>query len=178
MSSPLTIAVAKRMPEVAAELAALGRQTFQDAFAADNRPENLAAYLAAHFGPEQQMAELQEPDTVFLLARMQQRLVGYAKLRVGSQLGMVPGKTPEARLEIERLYVLEDWIGTGLGAALMRRAIEEARQHNCRAVVLGVWEKNQRALEFYHRFGFKGIGQHEFLLGSDVQNDLILRKGL
>jgi diamine N-acetyltransferase len=178
MSSPLIITVAKRTAEAAAQLAAIGRQTFHDTFAATNSPADMAAYLDATFGPEKQLAELQQPDTVFLLARMQQQLVGYAKLLLHSQLGQVPGKAPEERLEIERLYVLDEWIGTGLGASLMRRAIEEARQQKCRAVVLGVWEKNTRALEFYKRFGFRAAGEHEFVLGTDVQNDLILRKGL
>lgn len=178
MSSPLTITIAKRTAETAAQLAALGHQTFHDTFAADNQPTDMAAYIEATFTPEKQLAELHDADTVFLLARMHQQLVGYAKLRLHSQLGLSPDKTPEERLEIERLYVLEDWTGTGLGAAMMRRAIEEARQSNCRAVVLGVWERNERALEFYRRFGFKVIGEHPFTLGSDVQNDLILRKGL
>ncbi|WBA40617.1 GNAT family N-acetyltransferase [Hymenobacter canadensis] len=178
MSSPLTITVAKRTAEAAAQLASLGHQTFHDTFAATNDPADMAAYLAATFSPELQLAELNEPDVVFLLARMQQQLVGYAKLRLHSTLGQAEGKVPEERLEIERLYVLEDWTGTGLGAALMRRAIEEAREQKCRAVVLGVWEKNDRALEFYRRFGFKAAGQHEFRLGNDLQNDLILRKGL
>ncbi|AII52523.1 GNAT family N-acetyltransferase [Hymenobacter sp. APR13] len=178
MSSPLTITVAKRTAEAAAQLASLGRQTFHDTFAAANDPADMASYLDATFSPELQLAELNDPDTIFLLARMQQQLVGYAKLRLHSTLGQVEGKVPEERLEIERLYVLEDWTGTGLGAALMRRAIEEAREQKCRAVVLGVWEKNDRALEFYRRFGFKAAGQHEFRLGNDVQNDLILRKGL
>ncbi|HEX8424827.1 GNAT family N-acetyltransferase [Hymenobacter sp.] len=178
MSSPLLITVARRSAATAAQLAALGHQTFHDTFAADNRPEDIAAYLAASFSPEKQLAELEDADTVFLLARMQQELVGYAKLRFNSLLGLEPGKAPDQRLEIERLYVREDWIGTGLGASLMRRSIEEARQKECRSVVLGVWEKNSRAIEFYRRSGFKVIGQHEFLLGSDVQIDLIMRKGL
>lgn len=178
MSSPLQIVVAKRTAAVAAQLAELGRQTFHETFAVDNKPEDMTAYLEANFGPEQQMAELQNPAVVFLLAHMQQVPVGYAKLLIGSELGIVEGKSPADRLEIERLYVREDWIGTGLGAALMRRAIEEARIQNCRSVVLGVWEKNERAIEFYRRFGFKVIGEHAFQVGADVQNDLILRKGL
>jgi ribosomal protein S18 acetylase RimI-like enzyme len=178
MSSPLLISVARRNAAVATQLADLGRQTFQDTFGADNRPEDMAAYLAANFSAEKQLAELEDVDTVFLLARMHQELVGYAKLRFNSKLGVEAGKTPDVRMEIERLYVREDWIGTGLGATLMRRAIEEARQHACRSVVLGVWEKNTRAIEFYQRFGFKVIGQHEFMLGTDVQNDLLMRKGL
>lgn len=178
MSSPLRIAVAKRTAPVAAQLAELGRQTFQSTFAADNRPEDMAAYLVENFNPEKQLIELQDPQTLFLLAYMQQKLVGYAKLRFDATLGLEPSKPATGRMEIERLYVREDWLGTGLGATLMRRAIEEARTQNCRTIVLGVWERNQRALEFYRRFGFKEIGRHEFRLGEDIQTDLILRKGL
>ena len=178
MTSPLRITLAKRTPAVAAQLAELGQRLFHETYAAQNRPEDMAAYEAATFGPELQLAELQDPNTVFLLAHMVQELVGYAKLKARSTLGLDPAKTSEERLEIERLYVAEDWIGTGLGAALMRRAIEEARQQNCRAVVLGVWEKNERARQFYQRFGFRPIGEHTFTIGSDVQTDLILRKGL
>ena len=138
----------------------------------------MAVYLAAAFSPEKQLAELADANTVFLVAQMQREMVGYAKLGFNSKLGVEPGKTPEQRVEIERLYVRQDWIGTGLGASLMRRVIEEARQKACRSVVLGVWEKNSHAVEFYHRFGFRTIGQHNFTLGSDVQIDLIMRKGL
>lgn len=176
--SSLHISTAKRNAETAAQLAALGRQTFHETFAADNSAADLAAYLDSAFGPDKQLAELQNLRNTFLLARLGPELVGYAKLHLHSMLGHDTGKVPAPVLEIERLYVLKDWIGTGLGAALMRRALEEARQHQCRSVVLGVWERNTHALEFYRRFGFKPIGQHEFVLGSDVQTDLILRKGL
>ncbi|MBT9394718.1 GNAT family N-acetyltransferase [Hymenobacter sp. NST-14] len=178
MTSPLRITVAKRTPATAAQLAEMGQRMFHDTYAAQNRPEDMAAYEAATFGPKLQLAELQDPNTVFLLAQMVQEVVGYAKLKIRSTLGLDPDKTPEDRLEIERLYVAEDWIGTGLGAALMRRAVEEARQQKCRAVVLGVWEKNERARVFYQRFGFRPIGEHTFTIGTDVQTDLILRKGL
>lgn len=178
MSYPLRITVAKRTAAVAAQLAEFGRQAFQDTYSATNRPEDVAAYVAETFGPEKQLTELEDANTVFLLAQMPQGLVGYAKLYIGSAPGLAPGKSPADRLEVERLYVQEDWIGTGLGATLMRRTIEEARAHRCRSVVLGVWEKNERALAFYQRFGFRQIGTHVFQLGSDSQNDLILRKGL
>ncbi|MCB2376234.1 GNAT family N-acetyltransferase [Hymenobacter sp. BT635] len=178
MSSPLRISVAKRTPAVAAQLAELGRQTFHDTFAADNKAEDMAEFLAATFSEEKQLAELNDSQTTFLLAHMQQQPVGYAKLRLGSTLGLEEGKEGSGRLEIERLYVQQDWIGTGLGAALMRRAIEEARLHSCRTVVLGVWERNEPAIAFYRRFGFREIGQHTFRLGQDIQTDLILRKGL
>ncbi|GAA4014747.1 GNAT family N-acetyltransferase [Hymenobacter fastidiosus] len=178
MTSPLRITVAKRTAPVAAQLAELGHQTFQETFAATNTAGDMAAFLAENFSPAKQLAELQDPKTTFLLGQMVQEVIGYAKLRTGSALGLEPRKAVDDRLEIERLYVREDWIGTGLGASLMRRALEEARTQSCRTVVLGVWEHNQRALAFYQRFGFRPIGTHEFRVGNDIQTDLILRKGL
>jgi ribosomal protein S18 acetylase RimI-like enzyme len=178
MSSPLRISLAKANSATAAQLADLGRQTFHDAFASANAPADMAAFLDATFSPELQMAELQDRENTFLLAHMQNELVGYAKLRDNSALGLEEGKEPAGRLEIERLYVREDWQGTGLGAALMRGILALAEQLHCTAVVLGVWEKNERARAFYQRFGFREIGRHEFRLGQDVQTDLILRKGL
>ncbi|UYZ58857.1 GNAT family N-acetyltransferase [Hymenobacter latericus] len=178
MSSPLRITTAKRNAATAAQLAILGRRTFHEAFAAQNKPEDMAEYLEQTFSPDKQLAELQAPNSFFFLAMMQQEVVGYAKLIIPSALGAEPGTDVSTRAEIQRLYVLEDWIGTGLGAALMRRCIEEARERGCRSVVLGVWEKNERAIEFYRRFGFKHIGGIDFKLGQDVQHDLILRKGL
>ena len=178
MSSPLRISLAKANAPTAAQLADLGRQTFQDTFAATNTAADMAAYLAENFGPDIQLAELQDRENTFLLARMQNELVGYAKLRDNSALGLPEGQDAAGRLEIERLYVRDDWQGTGLGAALMRGILALAEPLHCAAVVLGVWEKNDRARAFYQRFGFREIGQHEFRLGQDVQTDLILRKGL
>ncbi|OON68117.1 GNAT family N-acetyltransferase [Hymenobacter sp. CRA2] len=178
MSSPLRITSAKRTAAVAAQLAEFGRQSFHDTYAAQNTPEDMALYLAETFGPQQQLAELHDPHTFFFLALMQQQLVGYAKLYIGSGLGAEAGADVRTRAELQRLYVQEDWQGTGLGAALLRRCIEEARTQGCRTLVLTVWEKNLKAQEFYRRKGFKQIGETEYRVGNDVQNDFILRKGL
>lgn len=178
MSSPLRIALAKANPATAAQLADLGRQTFLETYSAQNTPENVAAFVLQTFGPDIQLAELQDPEVTYLLAAMQGEPVGYAKLCDNSTLGLEEGKDPAGRLEIKQLYVRDDWQGTGLGAALMRSILALAEQLHCRAVVLGVWEKNEKALAFYKRFGFRQIGEHPFQLGQETQTDLVLRKGL
>jgi ribosomal protein S18 acetylase RimI-like enzyme len=178
MSSPLRISIAKANLTTATRLAALGSQTFSETFAADNTPEDMAAFLAETYGPEIQLSELQQPRYTFLLAEMQGELVGFAKLWRDSPLGLAAGEQAPGRLEIKQLYVVEDWIGTGLGAALMRRILDLAQAENCTAILLGVWERNERAKAFYQRFGFREVGELAFTLGTDVQRDLILRKGL
>lgn len=178
MSSPLRISIAKANPATATRLADLGRQTFTETFGADNKPEDMAAFLTQTYGPDIQLAELQQPRYTYLLAEMQGQLVGFAKLWRDSPLGLAPGEAAPGRLEVKQLYVVEEWTGTGLGAALMRRILDLAQAENCTALVLGVWEHNARARAFYQRFGFREIGETTFQLGADTQRDLILRKGL
>jgi ribosomal protein S18 acetylase RimI-like enzyme len=178
MSSPLRISIAKANLATATRLAALGSQTFSETFAADNTPEDMATFLAQTYGPEIQLGELQQGRYTFLLAEMQGELVGFAKLWRDSTLGLAADEPAQGRLELKQLYVAEEWIGTGLGAALMRRILDLAKAENCTAIVLGVWERNERAKAFYQRLGFREIGEVAFKLGEDVQRDLIMRKGL
>ncbi len=49
-------------------LAKLGARTFSETFAADNSTENMSAYLAVAFKPEQQAAELADPRSSFHIA--------------------------------------------------------------------------------------------------------------
>ena len=178
MSSPLRISIAKANLATATRLADLGRQTFSETFAADNTPADMAAYLAETYSPELQLAQLQDPHYTCLLAEMQGQAVGYALLAEHSGLGLAADDTTTKQLEIKQLYIVEEWIGTGLGAALMRRTLELAQASGVSAVVLGVWENNHRAQAFYQRFGFREVGELAFKLGTDVQRDLIFRKGL
>jgi ribosomal protein S18 acetylase RimI-like enzyme len=178
MSSPLRISVAKANLPTATRLATLGRQTFLETFAESAPAADMAVFLDQVYGPDIQLAELRDARYTFLLAEMQGELVGFAKLWRDSTLGLPAGDATAGRLEIKQLYVAADWIGTGLGAALMRRCFTLAEAEHCTALVLGVWEHNQRAQAFYERFGFKVVGQHEFHIGSDVSTDLIMRRGL
>jgi diamine N-acetyltransferase len=47
-----------------------GARTFAETFAADNRPEDMAAYLAASFSPARQAAEPADPASTFLIAEV------------------------------------------------------------------------------------------------------------
>jgi ribosomal protein S18 acetylase RimI-like enzyme len=80
----------------------------------------------------------------------------------------------EDALEIARLYARKRALGSGVGAALMQRALAEAAGRGKDAVWLGVWEHNLRAIGFYEAWGFHRCGTQPFVLGSDVQTDFIM----
>lgn len=156
-------------------LAELGARTFAATFAADNKPEDMAAYLAAAFSPRQQAAELSDPRATFLLAEVDGRAAGYAALRAGDAPDCVTGAKP---VELLRLYVMREWFGRGVGEALMRACVDEAQAAGYQTMWLGVWEHNGRAQSFYRKWGFRLVGEHIFQLGSDAQTDLLMERAL
>ena len=161
--------------EDAALLSELGARTFADTFAADNTPEDLAAYMAASFNIAQQTAELEDPFSTFLIAEVDGRAAGYARLRVGEPEQGIEGPKP---IELVRLYVAREWLGRGIGAHLMRACLDEARQGGHETIWLGVWEGNPRAQAFYRKRNFRPVGEHMFKLGSDLQRDLLMERAL
>lgn len=166
----------RRATENDAELLAeLGATTFYQSFAAQNTPENMAAYLAATFGPEQQQAELADPRNTFLIFKSDGVAVGYAHLRAG--------ETPECvsdteAIELVRLYVSSTLQGSGVGGRLMDACLTEARRAGYQTIWLGVWQQNTRAQAFYHRWNFSIVGEHVFQLGEDRQMDWLMERSL
>jgi GNAT superfamily N-acetyltransferase len=155
----------------AATLTELGARTFRDSFAADNSPEDMEAFLASHYRPELQAAELKDPRNLYLLAEVSGVPAGFALLRDGPREPGVPGERP---VNLSRLYVDRPFLGARVGAALMLRCLEEGRSRGHDALWLGVWEHNVRARAFYARWDFTEVGEMRFLLGSDVQRDFVL----
>ena len=158
-------------PSDAGMLSDLGARTFSEAFARENTLANLDAHLRNSFSPEIQHRELSRADTIFLIAEADGQPVGYAQLLFNSREQGLEASHP---MEIRRIYVLQESVGIGVGSELMSASLNEARQHACDIVWLGVWEKNQRAIDFYKKWGFREVGSHIFLLGDDPQTDLIM----
>jgi ribosomal protein S18 acetylase RimI-like enzyme len=156
-------------------LAELGARTFDETFAKDNSPEDMAAYLADSFNVERLTAELNDPLSIFFIAEVDGGAAGYAKIHSGGASGGVEGERP---VELVRLYVSQEWLGRGVGQALMRRCIDEAREMGFQTIWLGVWERNVRAQAFYRKWDFREVGEHIFQLGSEPQRDIVMQRAV
>jgi ribosomal protein S18 acetylase RimI-like enzyme len=159
----------------ATALAELAARTFQETFADDNRPEDMALYLARAYGTSQQQRELLDADITTLLVEVDGDLAGYAQLRSGMVPECVTGKSP---IELWRFYVARPWHGRGVAQTLMRRVELEASRRGGQTSWLGVWERNARAQAFYRKNGFVDAGSHVFMVGTDAQTDRILVRPL
>ena len=79
-------------------------------------------------------------------------------------------------LELSKLYVREDFHGTGVARSLLDRVTECARTEGLGSVWLGVNVANHRANRFYDRTGFEVVGRRVFQLGDAVENDVVREK--
>ncbi len=156
----------------AALIADLSRTTFYQAFAKDNTASDMELFMNEQFTKEGLMQEVQEADGIFLLAYDVTEAVGYARIRVENKYKQ------EGALEVARIYALDKAIGQGVGKALMETCLQIARDMQMNMVWLGVWEKNERAIAFYEKWGFEKFGEHKFLLGTDWQTDCLMKKML
>lgn len=81
-------------------------------------------------------------------------------------------------MKLKRLYSRQEFIGAGIGRALMNRCLSEAASGGHDAVWLTVWEHNRRALAFYHKWRFEPCGLIDFPLGEAVMTDILMQRTL
>ncbi len=156
-------------------LARLAERTFREAFAAVNTPEDMELHCRTTYGEAIQAAEIADPDKVTLLCEVDAAAVGYAQVRWGRTPAFVVARAPG---EIQRIYLRADCHGKGVARDLMDACLREIAARGCDVAWLGVWEHNPRAIAFYRKYGFVEVGEHRFLLGNDLQRDVVLARPL
>ena len=150
----------------------ISKQTFSETFSAGNTEENMTKYLEEGLSIEKLTAELNNKNSAFYFATIDNKVIGYLKLNFGqSQTELKDDKA----LEIERIYVLKEFHGKKVGQLLYNKAMEIAKQENADYVWLGVWEENLRAINFYIKNGFVQFDKHVFKLGNDEQTDIMMK---
>jgi hypothetical protein len=169
------IRIQKVPPAEAAQLLDFSKKTFHHFFGPVNHPASIDAYSAKAFTLQKMQAELANPNSEFYFAMQGNDIAGYIKLNFGEAQTEPLG--PGA-VEIERIYVAEEYHGKHIGRQLLNFAVEAAKNKHLECVWLGVWEHNTKAIGFYKHHGFEVFSSHEFLLGDELQIDLLMRKTL
>ncbi|MBK7095648.1 MAG: GNAT family N-acetyltransferase [Saprospiraceae bacterium] len=150
----------------------IGIKTFSETFSEGNLEENMTKYLDEGFSIEKLTAELNDKNTEFYFATIDENVIGYLKLNFGqSQTELQDDKG----LEIERIYVAKEFHGKQVGQILCDKALEIAKRKKFDFVWLGVWEENPRAINFYKQNGFVEFDKHIFKLGNDEQTDIMMK---
>jgi ribosomal protein S18 acetylase RimI-like enzyme len=150
----------------------IGRQTFFEKFTENNSEENMLKYAEEAYTFEKIANEVNNPNSQFYLANLNNQTVGYLKINLGD--AQTELKDPQA-LELERIYVLNEFQGKKIGQMLFDKTLELAKKAAVNYVWLGVWEENKSAIKFYEKNGMKAFSKHIFMLGNDPQTDIMMK---
>ncbi len=150
----------------------IGMETMYETFAKSNTDDNTDIYLKESFSPEKISEELNNTESEFYLAVLNEQVIGYLKINFSQAQSDV--KDIES-LEIERIYVRKEFHGKEIGKILFNKALEIAKKNKLKYIWLGVWENNFRAISFYKRHGFVEFDKHIFRYGNDDQTDLLMK---
>lgn len=167
-----TVKIIRATLKDAGEMVALCRETFYTAFAEKNSPENMQVYLDQAYNEVVIRRELEDQESEHYFLLEDDRKVGFLKINWGA--AQSDSTDPES-LELQRIYVLQEYQNRGYGSLLLRYAKHRAVELDFQHIWLGVWERNPDAIRLYERMGFVVDGSHEFVMGDEVQTDVIMR---
>lgn len=128
----------------------------------------LKTYVRQKFSKESLTGEFLDQHSRFYVLNASGKTAGYAKLILNHQHPLINGYHVPCKLE--RLYLLPEYTGTGLGKLLFDFCLTEARNEKQDALYLTVYVENFPAIKFYKRCGFIEAGVVKFSLG-DFEND-------
>jgi ribosomal protein S18 acetylase RimI-like enzyme len=159
-------------PDDAAALAELAAVSFRAAYA-DGQQDATERYIADHYGPDRQAAELADRSLAYFVVELDSALIGFAMLAYGEGHPAIAASRPT---RLSRIYVAPASIGSGIGGRLMERCVEHARERRHDVMWLSVWEENTRAVDFYERWGFATVGEMTFDYAGDPQRDFVMAR--
>lgn len=158
--------------EDASALALVGAATFLETFAGILDGDAIIAHCAAQHSEASYRNHLAAGARAWIAeAQPGGAPVGFALIGAPDLAAARDGD-----IELKRIYSLSRFHGSGMGAALMERAISAAGEH--RRLLLGVYAGNTRAIAFYRKQGFADIATRQFNVGGRLYDDLVLARPL
>ena len=159
-------------PRDAEQLTQFARSTFLATYSPTHPATALHDYCAREFQLQTVARSLGDPGVWVGIARSQDGTpVGYIWL----DREQPPLPTVETGLlHLRRLFVVPEWHGKGVAAALMDRCKREAARRHASGLWLAVWQEARRPIAFYEKCGFGIAGTSIFQMQGHHDRDYIM----
>ena len=123
------------------------------------------ACFSQPWSEEGSAAELRNPTACFLTALKDGKVAGYAGMHVVCGEGY-----------LTNVAVFPEMQGKGVGRALVKTLITQAREKQCAFVSLEVRPSNLPAVELYQKEGFQPVGRRKGFYDAPKEDGLILTR--
>jgi diamine N-acetyltransferase len=150
----------------AATIATIGKKSFRRAFEDIFKcKEELFEYLEYTYDPIKVVKSMRKENNVYLLTLLNKQAVGFAKVKKYSLNERIESV---AQMELQKIYVLQEHHGKGIGTALLNE-IKSIAEDTCPDYIwLDTHISNENAIRVYEKNGFKKISKHHFTIGTQT----------
>lgn len=150
----------------AAIIATIGKKSFRNAFGhLFKSKEELFEYLEYTYEPVKLAKSLRKENNVYLLAFIDGEAVGFSKIKKHSLNDQIEAG---AQIELQKIYVLPENHGKGIGTALLKEVKNLAREIYPDYIWLDTPVTNENAIRFYEKNGFRKMGNYYFTIGTQT----------
>ena len=168
--------IIKAQASHAAYISLLGRITFTETFGHLFRdPQDLREYYQQTFSVNKIRKSIEKSTNQFWLAFVDDLPVGYAKLKLDSPS---PFLSETECCQLQKIYVLKDFLSLKIGGALQQQLQTTAQELRFKKIWLSVLDSNERAIQFYKRKGYEQVGKHDFQIGKEYFEFLVMARSL
>ena len=171
MSHILGFSIEKAGEQHAEILSKIGEDTFYETFRPYNSELDIRQYINKAYAIDVIKLNLINPNIAYYLCYDAGIVIGYIKL---IHYATYKGLT-NLTIELEKIYVLGAYFGSGAGKHLMDCAIRHSKEKGFETLFLGVWQENERAVNFYKKTGFEVFETRQFQLGERFCDDHMMK---
>jgi ribosomal protein S18 acetylase RimI-like enzyme len=133
-----------------------------------------AHYALPQFSVERIRNKIIAHPGYIIVAIFQSNLVGVAEIDDPHTSPVGDVHAPE----LNKLYVLHNFNGLGIGSKLIELVEQAVKQHGHQEIWFWVWKPNTRAIRFYEHVGYRSIGEAMYHMQDNSYENLIMYKQL
>ncbi len=171
MATNIQTTVRTATPADTERLSLIGASTFLETFAGILHGEDIVKHCREQHSPTKYISLFENQHTRAWLAEYEGAPVGYVLL---TEPDLPVDALAPSDLEIKRIYLLSKFQGTGIGARLLKAALQHAKHTQASRLFLGVYAENSNAIGFYKRFRFEPVNTRQFHVGNRTYDDLVM----
>jgi ribosomal protein S18 acetylase RimI-like enzyme len=140
-------------------IANIGRETYSYHFSNIWSNEGLKQYLSRHYNEQTLSEQITMPFVRYYIPYFDTDAVGILKIKYDQ---LIPTAPFDKGLELEKIYLLNQYTGKGFGRQLIDTCINIASKENISFIWLDVLKSNHRARKLYEQVGFRVTGETQF----------------
>jgi diamine N-acetyltransferase len=163
----IMIIIQKATATEAVLIADIGARSFLESHGNSAPAADVESYVSGKYNLKAVEEELNNHENIFHIIYYETQAVGFSQIIFNKPHTLIEST---GITKLEKLYLLKEFHDLKLGLTLFEFTVSLSKEENQNGIWLFVWTRNQRAITFYKKNGFKIIGNTDFKISETHSN--------